>query len=58
MFPVTDPKKAAFAHINFGPTFGDVSGRDMYHQPQFPNEIYSPQVWKGRKYIGYIQNKI
>lgn len=49
-FPVTDPAKAAFAHINFGPTFGDVSGRDMHPLPQFPHQLHyvnSPQVGKG-----------
>lgn len=56
-FIVTDPKQAAFAHINFGPIFGDVSGRDMLALPHNRAQNYffdGRKVWKGRKYFDSI----
>lgn len=51
-FPLTDHTKAAFAHKLFGPTFGEVSGRDMIRLPQNRGQNYlfsGLQMWKGSK---------
>lgn len=47
-----DHTKAAFAHNLFGPTFGEVSGRDMIRLPQNRGQNYlfsGLQMWKGSK---------
>lgn len=49
-FPLTDHTKAAFAHKLFGPTFGEVTGRDMIRLPQNRGQNYffsGLQMWKG-----------
>lgn len=51
-FPLTDHTKAAFAHNLFGPTFGEVSGRDMIRLPQNRGQNYlfsGLQMLKGSK---------
>lgn len=58
-FPLTDHTKAAFAHKQFGPTFGDVSGRDMIRLPQNrgQNHLFNGlQIWKGTVVIQQAPN--